>query len=137
MQWAEITAPPPRKTLRQFAGLLLLVFGGIALWRLWNGNDTGWTRALFVVGVGGGAVGLIRPELLRWFYTGWMVAVFPIGWTISRLAVMAMFYIVFAPVALVFRMIGRDALHRRRRPATSYWISKPAAQTSAEYLRQF
>lgn len=137
MHWAEITAPPSRKTLRQFAGLLLIVFGGMAAWRLWNGQDNGWTQALLVVGAGGGTIGLLWPEALRWVYTGWMVAVFPIGWTISRLALMTMFYLVFAPVALLFRAVGRDALHRRRRPATSYWTTKPMAETSAEYLRQF
>ena len=33
MQWSDIPFDPPRKTLRQFAGLWLAFFGGMALWQ--------------------------------------------------------------------------------------------------------
>ena len=137
MHWAEVTKAPSRKTLRQFAGLWLLFFVGIAAWRLWNGPADAITRILLTVGVVGGTVGLIWPASLRWIYTGWMIAVFPIGWTISRLTLLAMFYVVFMPVALVFRLIGRDALRLRRGDVRSYWMAKPGAGDMSEYLRQF
>jgi len=139
MRWTEITAPPSRKMLRQFAGLWLLFFVGMAAWRLWTGSgeaDT-WTRILLGVGLTGGIGGLLWPPALRWIYTGWMVAVFPIGWTISRLTLLAMFYVVFAPVALLFRVIGRDALRLRRGDAKSHWTVKPRSENVSEYLRQY
>ena len=137
MHGAEVTKAPSRKTLRQFAGLWLVFFVGIAAWRLWNGPADAITRILLTVGVVGGTVGLIWPASLRWIYTGWMIAVFPIGWTISRLTLLAMFYVVFMPVALVFRLIGRDALRLRRGDVRSYWMAKPGAGEMSEYLRQF
>ena len=137
MHWAEVTKAPSRQTLRQFAGLWLLFFVGIAAWRLWNGSADAITRILLTVGVVGGTVGLVWPASLRWIYTGWMIAVFPIGWTISRLTLLAMFYVVFMPVALVFRLIGRDALRLRRGDVRSYWMAKPDAGDMSEYLRQF
>ena len=33
MHWSDIQFDPPRKTLRQFAGLWLVFFGGMALWQ--------------------------------------------------------------------------------------------------------
>ena len=33
MQWSDIPFHPTAKTLRQFAGLWLVFFGGIALWQ--------------------------------------------------------------------------------------------------------
>ena len=33
MQWSDIPFQPDRKTLRQFAGLWLVFFGGMALWQ--------------------------------------------------------------------------------------------------------
>jgi len=49
-----------------------------------------------------------------------------------------MFYGVFTPVALVFRLIGRDALSRRRRPdLDSYWQPKPPAAGPRSYFKQF
>jgi hypothetical protein len=66
-----------------------------------------------------------------------MAAAFPIGWTMSRVMLGAVFYVVFTPVAMVFRAMGRDAL-RLRRPAetTTYWTAHRGADVE-EYLRQF
>jgi hypothetical protein len=55
------------------------------------------------------------------------------------LAVLAViFYVVLTPVALVFRLIGRDALARRLDADNeSYWEERPPASEPARYLRQF
>jgi hypothetical protein len=47
-----------------------------------------------------------------------------------------LFYLVFTPFGLVFRMVGKDLLRRRRDPnARSYWIERqppgPAPETMA------
>ena len=48
-----------------------------------------------------------------------------------------LFYGLFTPVALLFRLIGRDALSLRRRAGTaSYWKPKPAAPAVRSYFRQ-
>ena len=44
-----------------------------------------------------------------------MVLAFPIGWTVSQVILLLMFYGLFTPIGLVFRLIGRDPLHRARR----------------------
>lgn len=137
MQWSDITTPPPQKLLRQFAGLCLVVFGGLAVWRVAHIGLDGWAGLWAALGVGIGSVGLIRPSAVRFIYTGWMIAAFPIGWTISRLMLALMFYLVFTPVALVFRLMRRDALHLRRSSGASYWRAKPGAAQSDEYFRQF
>ncbi len=84
MRWSDIQFDPPRKTLRQFAGLWLVFFGGMALWQaLVRGRN--WTGAvLAVLALTIGPLGLARPEWMRWIYVGWMVLAFPIGWTVSQ-----------------------------------------------------
>ena len=136
MQWSEITKAPPQKMLRQFAGLLLLVFVGLAAWRVWNDRADGWAAVLAIVGVTVGVCGLVRPSAVRWIYTGWMVAAFPIGWTISWLVLALLFYGVFTPVALAFRLRGRDALRLRRQNERSYWTAKAPPPGVASYFRQ-
>ena len=43
MQWSDIPFHPDRKTLRQFAGLWLVFFGGMALWQaLVRGRHDAW-----------------------------------------------------------------------------------------------
>jgi hypothetical protein len=49
-----------------------------------------------------------------------------------------MFYLILTPVALVFKLIGRDALHRRFEPAApTYWIKRTPPATVKRYFRQF
>jgi saxitoxin biosynthesis operon SxtJ-like protein len=122
--------------LRQFAGLWLLFFVGMAGWRAWRGHVDLRTELTAVVGLGIGAVGLWQPGAVRFIYTGWMIVAFPIGWTVSRLIMAAMFYGVFTPVALVFRLIGRDQLHLRRHQVRSYWATTSRPPNVGEYFRQ-
>ena len=45
MQWSDIQFRPPEKTLRQFAGLWLVCFGGLAAWE-WFGRHHATRRSL-------------------------------------------------------------------------------------------
>src|SRR4029450_11047212 len=84
MQWSEVTARPSTRTLRQSGALFLVVFTVTAGLRVWRGNTGTLTIAIAGTGVVVGLVGLVRPDAIRYVYTGWMIAAFPIGWTISR-----------------------------------------------------
>ena len=137
MQWADITRPPTEKLLRQFAALSLAVFGGMAAWRWGHGVKDAWTVAAAIAAVGIGGVGLAWPRAIRPVFTGWMIAAFPIGWTVSRVMLAALFFGLFTPVALVFRLMGRDALSRRRGRGATYWVARPPQGDSRDYLRQF
>ncbi|MCC7009136.1 MAG: hypothetical protein IT184_09990 [Acidobacteria bacterium] len=136
VQWSEVIKPPAKKTLREFAALWLVVFLAMAGWRWFKGSHDGWTIGLAVAAVVVGAAGLARPALVRPIFTGWMIAAFPIGWTVSRIALGAIFFLVLTPLAWVFRAAGRDVLRLRRPRAASYWQPKPQAARLAEYLRQ-
>src|SRR3984957_8855671 len=113
MTWSDIPRNPSRRTLRQFAGLWLLFFGGLGCRQL-LGQDpvAGWL--LLALALGAGIPGLIRPRLLRLVFVCWMIAVFPVGWLISRLALGVLFYGVFTPLGLWFRFKRRDPLRLRR-----------------------
>jgi TRAP-type C4-dicarboxylate transport system permease small subunit len=139
MQWSDAVKPPTARMLRQFAALCLVVFVGFAAWRAARGQVDGWTWGVGLAGAAVGALGLARPAAIRWVYTGWMVVAFPIGWAISRLMLIAIFYFLFTPVALVFRLIRRDALRLRAPAATerSLWAPKRIGDRPADYFRQF
>jgi hypothetical protein len=134
MQWHDVTRKPDEKVLRQFGGLCLAIGLGVTAWRVSRGAIDWRTYAFGVLAVAG-AMGIAWPAAIRWLYSGWMVAVFPIGWTISRLIIMLMFFALFTPVALVFRLLGRDALRRRRPSAGSLWLARRQPRPEA-YLRQ-
>jgi sterol desaturase/sphingolipid hydroxylase (fatty acid hydroxylase superfamily) len=137
MRWSEVTARPSSSTLRQFAGLCLIVFGALAGLRVWRGDTGTVTRAIAAAGGIIGVLGMIKPEAVRYVYTGWMIAAFPIGWTISRIIVTALFYLVFTPFAIVFKLSGRDALHLRRHQVRSYWTASERVERIENYYGQF
>jgi saxitoxin biosynthesis operon SxtJ-like protein len=136
MQWSSVIAPPKPTLLRQFAGLFLIVFVGLALWRAWHGQFDLTAKVMAAAGLGVGVVGLVWPAAVRWIYTGWMVVAFPIGWTVSHLMLAVLFYLIFTPVAFVFRAMGRDVLRLRRGTSASYWTPKAIPASSEDYFAQ-
>jgi hypothetical protein len=137
MRWSDVTTAPTDRTLRQFAALLTAA--GLAL-AVWQGVRGGGSAVL--VGAAAvasfGFVGLVRPRWLAPLFVGWMVVAFPVGWLVSTLVLLVLFYGLVTPVALFFRLVGRDALDRRLAPGqNSYWEEKPAAGEPSRYLRQF
>jgi hypothetical protein len=138
MQWSDIPLKPNSKTLRWFAGMCLFFFGTLAIWQgLFRGN-TELALLLTAVALGVGLTGLVWPQAVRAVYVGWMIAVFPIGWTVSLLLLAILFYGVFTPIGVLFKVLGRDVLCRRSDLGRiSYWAIKPAATDPLSYFRQF
>jgi hypothetical protein len=138
MQWSDIPFDPPRRTLRQFAGLSLVVFGGLAGWNYFAKGQVVSSAVLAVLAVAIGLPGLVRPRLVRPVYVGAMILAFPIGWVVSRLLLAILFYGIVTPMGLVLRLSGRDPL-RLARPAarTTYWVAKPEPADLRSYFRQF
>ncbi len=138
MQWSDLPLNPDRKTLRQFAGIWLVFFGGLALLQAFGRGRMNLGISIGALALLVGVAGLVQPEWVRMIYVGWMVLAFPIGWTISQLMLLVMYFGIFTPIALTFRLAGRDALHRARRPdVESYWAPKPAPVDVRSYLKPF
>jgi hypothetical protein len=129
MQWSEIPREPSDRVLRQFAALLV----GFAVLLWWHGISP---LVLIVALVG--AAGLVRPKLVRRLYFGWMVAVFPIGWLLSRAFLGLVFFGIVTPLGLAFRLIGRDTLRlRRRSEEVSIWTPRTAPTDERRYFCQY
>lgn len=138
MRWSDIPFHPDRKTLRQFAVLWLVFFGGMALWQALVRHRTGLGLSIGALAMVVGLAGLTRPDWIRLIFVGWMILAFPIGWTISQLVLLILFFGLFTPIGLIFRVIGRDPLQRARPlNVESYWTPKPATADVRRYFKQF
>jgi hypothetical protein len=139
MSLVEMKWTPSRKELQQFAGLWIPVFAGIfgALQVYRSGNWRAAT-AIWIAGAVLGLLGLLRPQLFKPVFVGWMVVAYPIGWTVSTLLLLATYYVVFTPVAILMRLFRYDPLDRRiERGRASYWGEHEPAADPAKYFRQF
>ena len=138
MPLLEIPRDPPRRHLLVF-GALLLPFVALAGW-LCSRHAESMTAA-YVVWIAGGALWLAFaavPPLRRPIWIGWMTAVFPIGWVVSHVVVIAFYYLVLTPIALLLRLFGHDAMRRRRRAARdSYWVERARREGTRRYFRQY
>jgi hypothetical protein len=138
MHWSDINFNPTVRTLRQFAALATLFLLAIAGWqRFAHGRET---LALVLSGsaLAVATIGLWRPATLRRLFLGLTVATFPVGWLMSWVLFGGLFYLIFTPIALGFRLAGRDALERRYNPhVDTYWSEKPRVDDVRRYFRQF
>jgi hypothetical protein len=63
---------------------------------------------------------------------------FPLNWLVSQLTLALMYYVILTPLALVFRLAGRDALGLKAAPERdSFWVQKPANTEARRYFRQY
>jgi hypothetical protein len=137
MAMMEINWNPTRKELREFGFLCLLFFGGLAAWNWHKGGVTLGVELLSAAALIGGVLGAVAPQLLKYIFVGWIVAVFPIGWTISHLLLGFIFFFVLTPIGLLLRALGQDPMNRRfDRNAKTYWSTHDTAPV-ARYFRQF
>jgi hypothetical protein len=124
------------RVLRQFAALSIMVFGGIAYWQWLQGRPILGT-ILAGAAVLIGPLGLAKPQAIRFVFVGLTTLLFPIGWLVSHAVLAVLFFGVFTPVALFFRLVGRDALTRRQRPEVgTYWTAQPVVKDVRSYFRQ-
>ncbi len=138
MTWADIPFRPTRKALRQFAAAWLVFFLAFGAHQYLARGHHPAGVVLMVLAVLVGSVGLLRPLAIRWLFVGWMVVAFPIGWAISQLMLVLMFYLILTPVAVFFRLRGRDLLCRRRASQRqSFWTHKQTPLDVRSYFRQY
>jgi hypothetical protein len=85
-----------------------------------------------------GVLALVKPSFIRPIYVGAMVITFPIGWTVSRVLLGLIYYGLITPIALIFRLIGRDALSLKHHSETkTYWLPKVISTDPKRYFRMY
>jgi hypothetical protein len=110
----------------------------MALWQALVRGHVGAGVILAILALTIGPLGLARPEWVRSIYVGWMIAVFPIGWLVSQVILAVMFYGLFVPTGLIFKLIGRDPMQRTRSTGLkSYWTPKTTPSDLSRYFKQF
>jgi Saxitoxin biosynthesis operon protein SxtJ len=138
MHWSDLPLNPPPRTLRQFAGLWIVFFSGVAAYQYFARQHETVAAIAALAAVTIGPLGVVAPAAIRPIFVAWLVLTFPIGWMISRLTLLVMFFGLITPIALFFRLRGRDALNLRPKPAAdTYWVPKPGPTDASSYFRQY
>jgi hypothetical protein len=145
MKLVEINWKPSDRQLRQFGWMALAglpLAGWLFTGKPWPVSTATTLQAtvialLAVAGAICAALAAARPTLLRTPFLGAMLLALPIGMVVSELILVAIYFLVFAPMALAFKLMGRDALDRQLdRAATTYWRPKAQPNGVESYFRQ-
>jgi hypothetical protein len=134
MRLVDVNWNPTNRQLRQFAVVWPIALP-LAGW-LWGAGSADQCL-LFASGAAIALAGWLYPPTARPAFLALSVAGAPIGMVVGELALLLIYFAVFVPIGLSFRLAKRDALQRRlNREAKTYWQPKKRPVCVASYYRQ-
>jgi hypothetical protein len=122
---------------RSFGFVFTVVFAIIGLFPLFRGGQL----RIWALGFSGFflLVSLTVPSMLHGANVLWMKFALALSKVTNPIITGLMFYAIFTPFAVFFRLTGKDLLHLRFAPtASSYWIArKPPGPAPGTMRHQF
>jgi hypothetical protein len=132
VKWSPDTAE-----LRRFALSMVIgfgVLGGIAVLR--HRGIVPLATGLWIAGLVL-AVAALVPGLGRCVYLGVYVVSGAIGFLVSNVLLTLVYYLLFTPIGLVLRLVGKDPLRLRARAANSHWQPHGTREDERAYYRRY
>lgn len=112
-------------------GTVLLLIAALLVWRgrITAAEITAGTGALLLV------LGLTRPALLKYPSNAWWAMAGVLGYINARVILTAAFLLVLTPIGLLWRLIGRDPLSRKRANFEG-WSPYPARYRDRDHFNR-
>jgi hypothetical protein len=143
----EINFNPDTKTLRQFGVIAFVGFGILAALAYYEKlifsfglGDARMPVVMIFVALGSIALlfSLVAPRANRFLYVGLTLLAFPIGFVLSYVIMGTLFFLIIGPIALIFRLFGKDPMHRGYDPsAATYWSVARPPRDKESYFHQY
>ena len=134
MKLIAINWHPNDRQLRQF-GIICLVALPLVGWIWGAGSST--LGVLAGIGLLLAVAGIVKPRILAPLFLGLTLVATPIGMVLGELAMLLIYFTIFLPIGLAFRLLKRDALRLKiDRDTASYWQAKKQPKNMASYYRQ-
>ena len=125
------TIPNRERSFGVSVGGVLLLIAGVLVWR-------GRITAAEITGSIGGVLvvlGLLQPRLLKWPSALWWRFALILGHVNARVILTVAFSLVLTPMGLLWRLIGKDPLARRRQSWTG-WSSYPQRYRNPDHFNR-
>jgi multisubunit Na+/H+ antiporter MnhG subunit len=115
-------------------GIILTIIG---LYLLWKKND--YFEYLFFLAAAFFILGLLLPVALKYVYKAWMSLAVVMGFIMTRVIMVIIFYLLVTPIGLIASVTGKKFLDMKiDKSAKSYWLSRDKSlKVKADYERQF
>jgi hypothetical protein len=135
MALIELRTTPSERELRWFGWILAAAWGlaGVLCFPRWPVV----AYILWGVAVANLAIYYGVPAVRRPLFLAWMYVAYPLGWVLSHLVMMVVYYGCLTPIGILLRLLRYDPLQRRRPQRASHWHPRSAPPPPARYFRQF
>jgi hypothetical protein len=117
--------------LRVFA---FIAFTGLSFFEWWFTDE--WFGYISQVMLVFFVLGLILPITMKYPYKGWMFLGTIMGFIVMRILLSLSYFLVVTPIALYFRLTGRDILKLKKEKVDSYWQEYDAHPKTIERYRK-
>jgi hypothetical protein len=115
-------------------GVILTIIGLFMLWKKNNYYDYSLSlaAAFFITG-------LILPALLKPVYKAWMALSVVMGFIMTRMIMVIIFYLIVTPLGLIASLTGKEFLDMKiDKSVKSYWIVREKTlKEKSDYEKQF
>jgi len=128
---------PNKPELKKFGITMGLVLLSIALLILLRHKAI--ATAILIISAVFLLLAFIRASVLKPVDFFWMKLAFILAWLNVKLLLFILFYLIFAPIGILMRLLKIDLLDRKiDKNKSSYWIKKEKEQfKQADYERRF
>ena len=125
-----------KKDLRNFGILLGFILAGLGIFKYFNNQPNSIyyliTSLVFLLPA------LVYPQMLRLPYKLWMKLADGLGFIMTRVILITLFYLVITPISLILKLTKKDLLNLKLEPnKKSYWLKKSSKLDKASLLKQY
>jgi hypothetical protein len=134
---SEETVKPPSE--KSFGITFAVVFGLIAAWLYWRKHVPIYSVLAAAAAVFFLAAGYLTPQVLRPINLVWLKFGLLLHKIVNPIVMGLLFYVVFTPMGVIMRLLGKDLLSlKQNKAASSYWTSRQATgDVEASMKNQF
>ena len=128
---------PDGRELRRFAVAMLIGFSLMALLSAWRAKGLAQSSVVLAAIGFSLAIAAFIPKLGRVAYLAVYVSSSFVGHVVSNIVLALIFFLVFTPLGILMRLMGKDLLQQRRPKQQSGWKRVARVKTEDSYYRQF
>ena len=122
-----------KKEIRKFSLLIGVIVMAVSSFFFFRGKDHYYV--IFIFGVGMMLIGLVYPTVLKPMYLIWMSFSISVGFIMTHVILIIIFYVIFTPVGIMMKLLGKDLLDEKiNKEASSYWTRRLAISHDSKRL---
>ncbi len=139
MALVEINWKPADKTVRDFGNISpLATLVLVLILHFWRDLPLKTCSIIFAAGIAIFLIRLISLTAAKYIFIVFSAVTAPIGIVVSFVVLLIFYYLIITPVALFFRITGRDVLTRKfDHQVKTYWLPHKKTPSLKQYFNQF